>query len=64
MKKDVKQKEESKKDIKDIEEEIVVDQEKAIVDLEQKADEYLDGWQRCQADFENYKKLQVEKQSE
>jgi len=64
MKKDVKQKEESKKDIKDIEEEIVVDQEKAIVDLEQKAGEYLDGWQRCRADFENYKKLQVERQSE
>lgn len=59
-----KSKEVEKKDIKDIEEEIVVDQEKVIEDLQQKSGEYLDGWKRCQADFENYKKLQAEKQSE
>lgn len=52
------------KDIKDVEEEIVVDQERVIEDLQQKSGEYLDGWQRCQAEFENYKKLQTEKQSE
>ena len=27
--------------------------------LEKKAQEYLDGWKRCQADFENYKKRQA-----
>lgn len=52
------------KDIKDIEEDIVVDQEKVIADLKRQADEYLDGWKRCQADFENYKKQQSENQSE
>lgn len=29
-----------------------------------KADEYLAGWQRCQADFENYKKMQSEAQKD
>jgi len=28
------------------------------------ADEYLDGWKRCQADFENYKKRQAESQKD
>jgi molecular chaperone GrpE len=28
--------------------------------LEKQAAEYLDGWKRCQADFENYKKRQAE----
>lgn len=27
---------------------------------QEKAEEYLNGWKRCQADFENYKKRQVE----
>jgi len=30
------------------------------VDLRQQADEYLNGWKRCKADFENYKKQQQE----
>ena len=29
-----------------------------------KAQEYLDGWKRCQADFENYKKRQAESQQD
>ncbi|MDP1884019.1 MAG: nucleotide exchange factor GrpE [Candidatus Moranbacteria bacterium] len=29
-----------------------------------KEDEYLDGWKRCQADFENYKKRQAESQKD
>lgn len=52
------------KDIKDVEEEIVVDQEKELVELQQKAGEYLDGWQRCQAEFDNYKKRQTELQKD
>ena len=59
-----KPKESEVKDLKDIEEDIVVDQEKMIENLQQQAGEYLDGWKRCQADFENYKKIQAEKQSE
>ncbi len=65
MKKNSQKKEESKKkDLKDIEEDIVIEEEKSIADLQQQAGEYLLGWQRCQADFENYKKMQAEKQSE
>lgn len=67
LKKNKKQSEEAQKpekDLKDVEEEIVVNQEKDIVELQQKAGEYLDGWQRCQADFENYKKRQVEQQKD
>jgi molecular chaperone GrpE len=64
MKKDVKNKTDRKKDLKDIEEDIVVDQEKIIEDLQQKSGEYLDGWKRCQADFENYKKQQTQSQQE
>ncbi len=30
----------------------------------QKMQEYLEGWRRCRADFENYKKRQEEKQKE
>ena len=29
-------------------------------DIEKKADEYLDRWKRCQADFENYRKRQAQ----
>jgi len=32
----------------------------SIHKLEEKCEEYLGGWKRCQADFENYKKLQEE----
>jgi molecular chaperone GrpE len=52
------------KDIKDIEEEIVVEQESEIDLLAKKAAENLDGWQRCQADFENYKKRNSESQKD
>ncbi|EKE19187.1 MAG: hypothetical protein ACD_9C00101G0002 [uncultured bacterium] len=52
------------KDLKDIEEEIVVEQESEIAQLEKKALENLDGWQRCQAEFENYKKRSAESQKD
>lgn len=52
------------KEIKDIEEEIVVEQESEIEVLQKKATEYLDGWKRTQADFENYKKMQAESQKD
>lgn len=62
--KKTKEIEEAIKDIKDIEEEIVVEQESEIVQLQKKALENLDGWQRCQADFENYKKRSAESQKD
>ncbi len=52
------------KDIKDIEEEIVVEQESEIAVLERKALENLEGWQRCQADFDNYKKRSADSQKD
>ena len=52
------------KDLKDIEEEIVVEQESELLEIEKKAAEYLDGWKRCQADFENYKKMQSDSQKD
>ncbi|EKD58915.1 MAG: hypothetical protein ACD_56C00030G0001 [uncultured bacterium] len=52
------------KDVKDIEEEIVVEQESEILACEKKSAEYLDGWKRCQADFENYKKMQNDSQKD
>jgi molecular chaperone GrpE len=68
MKKDHSKKssepEKDMKDIKDIEEEIVVEQESEIEQLSKKAVENLDGWQRCQADFENYKKRSAESQKD
>lgn len=33
-------------------------------DAEALADKYLDGWKRCQADFENYKKRQADSQKD
>jgi molecular chaperone GrpE len=53
-----------KKDLKDVEEEIVVDQEKEILEMKTKAEEYLDGWKRTQAEFENYRKMQAESQKD
>lgn len=53
-------KEDPKKKLKDVEEEIVVEEGREVAELERKAEEYLDGWKRCQADFENYKKRQEE----
>jgi molecular chaperone GrpE len=35
-----------------------------IKEEKSKEQEYLDGWKRCQADFENYKKAQAEAQKE
>ncbi len=55
---------EPEKVIKDIEEEIVVEQESEIDQLSKKALENLSGWQRCQADFENYKKRSAESQKD
>lgn len=51
-----------KKDIKDVEEQIVVEQEGRIVELGKKVEEYLDGWRRCQAEFENYRRVQGDAQ--
>lgn len=64
IKHSVSESKKNQKGIKDIEEDIVVDQEKMIENLQQQAGEYLDGWKRCQADFENYKKQQAQSQSE
>ena len=52
------------KDLKDVEEEIVVQQENELLEIEKRAAEYLDGWKRCQADFENYKKMQSDSQKD
>ena len=37
---------------------------KEVKEVINKEQEYLDGWKRCQADFENYKKMQAESQKE
>ncbi len=37
---------------------------KEVKEVINKEQEYLDGWKRCQADFENYKKMQTEAQKE
>ena len=55
---------EEAKDLKDVEEEIVVEQGQEISELEKKSKEYLEGWKRCQADFENYKKIQSDNQKD
>lgn len=39
-------------------------QDGEIIEFEKKAEEYLAGWKRCQADFENYKKMQNEAQKD
>ena len=38
--------------------------DKEVKEIANKEQEYLDGWKRCQADFENYKKMQTESQKE
>ncbi len=38
--------------------------EEAVFNAEKKMDEYLSGWKRCQADFENYKKDQAKMMNE
>jgi len=57
-KKEQKIKNEPTEELKDLEEEIVVEQETEIVAMQKKADEYLEGWKRAQAEFENYRKRQ------
>lgn len=64
MSKESKKIKKDKKDLKDLEEEIVVEQGKEFSELEKKAEEYLVGWKRCQADFDNYKKIQSESQKD
>lgn len=54
---DKKQKKEIEKDLPD-----EISQGEEII--ENKEQEYLDGWKRCQADFENYKKRQQESQKD
>lgn len=44
------------------EEKEVAEPEKKTEESENKEQEYLDGWKRCQADFENYKKRRAEAQ--
>lgn len=65
MTKENKKNQKAKKpELKDIEEEIVVEQEKEISDIHERAEEYLDGWKRTQAEFENYKKMQLQSQKD
>ncbi|HEX8973986.1 MAG TPA: nucleotide exchange factor GrpE [Patescibacteria group bacterium] len=64
MSKETKKHKQPEKGLKDIEEEIVVEQENEITVLQNKAEEYLEGWKRCQAEFENYKKRQSESQKD
>lgn len=40
------------------------DTKKEVVDWQEESEKHLDGWKRCQADFENYKKRQTELQWE
>lgn len=58
---------EEEKKIEDIVEEVedVAEvKEEESTDANELADTYLDGWKRCQADFENYKKRQAESQKD
>ncbi|EKE20202.1 MAG: hypothetical protein ACD_8C00041G0004 [uncultured bacterium] len=64
MKKQAKKIDEPEKDLKDVEEEIVVEQESEIAQLEKKSSEHLEGWKRTQAEFENYKKRMSESQKD
>jgi len=57
--------------IKKAQEDKEVKEEKEIKEVvekkekwQEKAEEYLNGWKRCQADFENYKKRQVEERKD
>ncbi|KKR21420.1 MAG: Protein GrpE [Candidatus Moranbacteria bacterium GW2011_GWA2_39_41] len=56
-----KEKIEQEEELKDVPEEVIENE----IDAEKSpADEYLEGWKRCQADFENYKKRQAESQKD
>ena len=61
LKKHKKVEEDQEKEKKD---DVVIEEETELTKLEKQAKEYLDGWKRCQADFENYKKMQIESQRE
>lgn len=41
-----------------------ISKESESSDADALADKYLDGWKRCQADFENYKKRQADSQKD
>lgn len=56
-------KEENKKNNKENKKGIFSKKEKKKT-AEDLAQEYLDGWKRCQAEFENYKRIQAEEKSE
>jgi molecular chaperone GrpE len=66
-----KNKEGNKEDINVIEDEVVTGQDNSadedgdeLNQLTKKVAENLDGWQRCQADFDNYKKRSAESQKD
>lgn len=56
-----KEEAEEKKETEEVKKEKI---ELTIEELAKKAGEYLDGWKRAQADFENYKKQQVHAQKD
>ncbi|MFA7209335.1 MAG: nucleotide exchange factor GrpE [Parcubacteria group bacterium] len=64
------EKEAEKEAIEEIEGEAAMPKEEGTIEIENtdgpmsKEDEYLNGWKRCQADFENYKKRQAESQKD
>lgn len=60
MKKGKREKEEKKEEPIEIEKEEKIKEE----NWQEKAEEYLNGWKRCQADFENYKKRQMEEKKD
>lgn len=41
-----------------VKKDILDESQKKLEELEKQVNEYLDGWKRCKADFENYKKQQ------
>jgi molecular chaperone GrpE len=60
-----KEKDKPEKKIKsgkdDFQEKIIKDLQMAIDDIEKKKNEYYTGWQRAEADFQNYKKQETER---
>lgn len=60
---DIIQQKDTEKEIQEEITEVAAPKEKTE-EPENKEQEYLDGWKRCQADFENYKKRQVETQKD
>lgn len=65
MKKQAKKIDELEKDSKDVEENVSLDEAiDEFSEIKKKAQENLDGWQRCQAEFDNYKKRSVDSQKD